>query len=148
MSHEEEQRNISHKEAQKAHKEERSYLGSNSSIADEELAEVMRQERAELEKTWARPSGVWGWFTDTDHKAIAKRYIVTAFVFFLLGGIEAALMRIQLAFPESHFLNPDRYNQIFTVHGTTMMFLFAVPIVLALGVYFVPLMVGARAIAL
>src|SRR5215217_4470133 len=116
-------------------------------MEDEDLAAAMQREREELEQTWARPRGLWGWFTDTDHKAIAKRYIVTAFVFFLLGGIEAALMRIQLAFPESHFLNPDCYNQIFTVHGTTMMFLFAVPIMTAFGLYFVPLMVGARDVA-
>ncbi len=147
MSHEEEQRNISHEKAQKAHREGRSDKWSNSTITDEELAEAMQQEREDLEKTWAPPSGVWGWFTDTDHKAIAKRYIVTAFIFFLLGGIEAALMRIQLAFPENHFLNPDRYNQIFTTHGTTMMFLFAVPIMTAFGIYFVPLMVGARDVA-
>src|ERR1044072_3358656 len=149
MSHEEGQKNknISHKKAQKSHKQGRSDKWSNSSITDEELAEAMRQEREEREKTWARPRRVCGWFTDTDHKAIAKRYIVTAFVFFLLGGIEAALMRIQLAFPENHFLNPDRYNQIFTTHGTTMMFLFAVPIMTAFGIYFVPLMVGARDVA-
>src|SRR5215216_5001904 len=114
---------------------------------DQDLAAAMKREREELERTWARPRGLRGWFTDTDHKAIALRYIVTAFVFFVLGGIEAALMRIQLAFPENHFLNPDRYNQIFTVHGTTMMFLFAVPIMTAFGVYFVPLMIGARDVA-
>jgi cytochrome c oxidase subunit 1 len=129
---------MNHKEAQKAQK---------ATITDEELAVAMQREREELERTWARPTGVLGWFTDTDHKAIGKRYIVTAFVFFILGGIEAALMRIQLAFPENHFLNPDRYNQIFTVHGSTMMFLFAVPIVTAMGIYFVPLMVGARDVA-
>src|SRR5215216_7868725 len=94
-------------------------------ISDQELGAAMAREREELEKTWARPRGLSGWFTDTDHKAIALRYIVTAFVFFVLGGIEAALMRIQLAFPDNHFLSPDQYNQIFTVHGTTMMFLFA-----------------------
>src|SRR5215218_2262301 len=116
-------------------------------IEDEDLAAAMQREREELERTWARPRGLRGWFTDTDHKAIAMRYIVTAFVFFLLGGIEAALMRIQLARPENHFLSPDRYNQIFTVHGTTMMFLFAVPIMTAFGIYFVPLMVGARDVA-
>jgi len=138
---------MSHEKAQKTQNEVPTGNASKSSITDEELAEAMRSEREELEETWARPSGVWGWFTDTDHKAIAKRYIVTAFVFFLLGGIEAALMRIQLAFPESHFLNPDRYNQIFTTHGTTMMFLFAVPIMTAFGIYFVPLMVGARDVA-
>src|ERR1044072_2028703 len=136
MSHEEGQKNknISHKKAQKSHKEAHPDKGSSSRISDEDLAEAMRQEREELEKTWARPSGVWGWFTDTDHKAIAKRYIVTAFVFFLLGGIEAALMRIQLAFPENHFLNPDRYNQIFTTHATPLMFPFAVPIMTALRI--------------
>src|SRR6185437_9268277 len=129
---------MSHEKPQKAQR---------PTITDEDLAEAMRREREELERTWARPRGLRGWFTDTDHKAIAKRYIVTAFVFFLLGGIEAALMRIQLAFPENHFLNPDRYNQIFTTHGTTMMFLFAVPIMTAMGLYFVPLMVGARSVA-
>src|SRR5918994_7210008 len=116
-------------------------------ISHEELGEVMAREKEELERTWARPRGLRGWFTDTDHKAIAMRYIVTAFVFFVLGGIEAALMRIQLARPNNHFLNPDQYNQIFTVHGTTMMFLFAVPIMTALGIYLVPLMIGARDVA-
>src|ERR1044072_8993670 len=105
--------------------------------SDEELAAISAREREELEKTWARPRGVIGWLTDTDHKGIALRYIVTAFIFFLFGGIEAVLMRLQLARPESHFLNPDLYNQMFTVHGTTMMFLFAVPIMTALGIYLV-----------
>jgi cytochrome c oxidase subunit I+III len=116
-------------------------------MEDEDLAAAMQREREELERTWARPTGLRGWFADTDPQAIAKRYIVTAFVFFVLGGIEAALMRIQLSRPENHFLSPDRYNQLFTVHGSTMMFLFAVPIVTAMGIYFVPLMVGARDVA-
>src|SRR5919107_1651122 len=116
-------------------------------ITEEELAAQMEREKEELERTWAPPRGLRGWFTDTDHKAIGLRYIVTAFVFFVLGGIEAALMRIQLARPNNHFLNPDQYNQIFTVHGTTMMFLFAVPIMTALGIYLVPLMIGARDVA-
>ncbi|HEX3281842.1 MAG TPA: cbb3-type cytochrome c oxidase subunit I, partial [Pyrinomonadaceae bacterium] len=105
------------------------------------------REREELERVWSRPPGIIGWFTDTDHKSIALRYVVTAFVFFLFGGVEALLMRIQLARPESHFLSPDLYNQVFTVHGTTMMFLFAVPIMTALGIYLVPLMVGTRDVA-
>ena len=116
-------------------------------INDDELAAQMDREREELERTWAPPRGLRGWLTDTDHKHIALRYIVTAFVFFIFGGIEAALMRIQLARPDNHFLSPDKYNQIFTVHGTTMMFLFAVPIVTALGIYLVPLMIGARDVA-
>ena len=117
-------------------------------LVQEELSESdIERDRQELERTWAHPKGLWGWLTDTDHKRIGLRYIITALVFFVFGGIEAALMRIQLAFPESHFLNPDQYNQIFTVHGTTMMFLFAVPIMTAMGIYFVPLMIGSREVA-
>jgi cytochrome c oxidase subunit I+III len=144
MSHEEAQKNFSHKKAQKAREERKA---SRTTIADEELEDAMPREREELERTWARPSGLRGFFTDTDHKRIAMLYIKTAFAFFLLGGMEAVLMRIQLARPENHFLSPDRYNQIFTVHGTTMMFLFAVPIMTAMGIYLVPLMVGARDVA-
>jgi cytochrome c oxidase subunit I+III len=104
-------------------------------------------ERRRLDKTWSNGRGLIAWISDTDHKAIGRRFLVTAFGFFTLGGILAALMRIQLARPENTFLTPDQYNQVFTMHGTTMMFLFAVPVVLAMGVYLVPLMVGARAIA-
>jgi cytochrome c oxidase subunit I+III len=100
-----------------------------------------------LEKTWAEPRGVAGWFTHVDHKSIGRRYLVTAFLYFLVGGMLAALMRLQLSRPDNSLIGPDRYNQIFTTHGTTMMFLFAVPVMQALGIYFVPLMVGARAIA-
>src|SRR5215207_1954217 len=138
---------MSHKKAQKAQKKTESARVSKTVISEEELAAAMAREKEELERTWAPPRGLRGWFTDTDHKSIAMRYIVTAFVFFVLGGIEAALMRIQLARPDSHFLSPDQYNQIFTVHGTTMMFLFAVPIMTALGIYLVPLMVGSRDVA-
>jgi hypothetical protein len=101
----------------------------------------------ELERTWRRHTGFWGWLTSVDHKSIGKRYIVTAFIFFILGGLNAALMRAQLARPENNLVGPDLYNQLFSVHGTTMMFLFAVPIMTAMGIYFVPLMVGARNIA-
>lgn len=104
-------------------------------------------ERRTLERTWRPPPGLIGWLSTAHHQSIGKRFIVTAFGFFLLGGILALLMRLQLAQPESQFLGPDLYNQIFTVHGTTMMFLFAVPMMEGLGVYFVPLMVGTRNIA-
>ncbi len=100
-----------------------------------------------LTATWAEPDGLSGWFTHVDHKSIGRRYLVTAFGFFLAGGVLAALMRLQLATADSRLLGPDLYNQIFTTHGTTMMFLFAVPVMQGLGVYFVPLMVGARGIA-
>jgi cytochrome c oxidase subunit I len=104
-------------------------------------------EAERLEETWREPRGVGGWFSAVDHKTIGLRFIVTAFGFFVLAGILAALMRLQLAVPDNDLLGPDLYNQIFTMHGTTMMFLFAVPVVLGFGIYFVPLMVGARAIA-
>ena len=75
------------------------------------------------------------------------RYIVTAFVMLLLGGIEILLVRTQLARPNNTFLGPDRYNQMFTTHGTTMMFLFAVPVMEGMAIYLVPLMVGTRNVA-
>src|SRR3954454_736333 len=100
-----------------------------------------------LERLWTRAPGFIGWLCSTNHKDIGIRYIVTAFFFFGLAGILALLMRIQLAFPENTFIGPDLYNQLFTVHGTTMMFLFAVPITEAFGLYFVPLMVGTRNVA-
>jgi cytochrome c oxidase subunit I+III len=103
--------------------------------------------RRELEQTWAQPPGLWHWLRSVDHKSVAKRYIITAFIFFVLAGLEAATMRAQLARPENTVLGPDAYNQFFTMHGLTMMFLFAVPIMEAMGLYFVPLMIGARNVA-
>jgi cytochrome c oxidase subunit I+III len=100
-----------------------------------------------LEETWRVPRGFVGWFCVVDHRSIGRRYLVTAFGFFILAGILAALMRIQLAVPNNRFLGPDLYNQMFTVHGTAMMFLFAVPVMEGLGVFLVPLMIGTRNIA-
>ena len=91
--------------------------------------------------------GLFGWFQATTHQAIGRRYILTAFLFLLVGGVEALLMRIQLAKPDNTFLGPARYNQIFTMHGTTMMFLFAVPVMEGMGIYLVPLMLGTRNVA-
>jgi cytochrome c oxidase subunit I+III len=102
---------------------------------------------AALEETWKTPSGFWGALTTVDHKIIGRRYIFTAFVFLALGGVLAILLRLQLAQPEARVLGPDRYNQIFTMHGANMMFLFAVPVMEAMAVYLVPLMVGTRNIA-
>jgi cytochrome c oxidase subunit 1 len=106
------------------------------------------EHHARLEQVWREPAGFWGWFKHVHHTSIGKRYVVTAFSFFLLAGLLAGVMRLQLAFPEAHVLGPDAYNQFFTMHGSTMMFLFAVPMMFeALSVYLVPLMVGARNIA-
>ena len=76
-----------------------------------------------LASTWRAPAGVLGWLKRVEHKELGLRYIVTAFIFLLAGGIEALLMRFQLAVPNNTFLGPDHYNEIFTTHGTTMMFL-------------------------
>jgi cytochrome c oxidase subunit I+III len=96
-----------------------------------------------LEQTWRDP----GFFSAINHKTIALRYLVTTFSFFVAAGILAALMRMQLARPDNDFIGPDLYNQLFSMHGTVMMFLFAVPVMQAMGLYLVPLMVGARSIA-
>ncbi|WFU51583.1 cytochrome c oxidase subunit I [Sinorhizobium terangae] len=100
-----------------------------------------------LRQSWETPRGIWNALATVDHKIIARRYIVTAFIFLILGGLLAVAMRIQLARPEARILDPDRYNQIFTMHGSTMMFLFAVPVMEAMAIYLVPLMVGTRNIA-
>lgn len=100
--------------------------------------------RQQLAATWQRTPGIFGWLTSTNHKDIGLRFIGTAFCFFLLAGVLALIMRLQLAVPENSLLGPDQYNQIFTTHGTTMMFLFAVPVMEGFGLYLVPLMVGTR----
>ncbi len=101
----------------------------------------------QLSDAWYVSKGLLGWFSVVDHRTIGKRYITTAFVFFAIAGVMAALMRIQLAIPDNHFVTADAYDQLFTVHGTAMMFLFAVPVMEGMGVYLVPLMIGARNIA-
>jgi cytochrome c oxidase subunit 1 len=80
-----------------------------------------------LARTWYQPKGLWGWFCNTHHSDIGIRFMVTAFIFFLLGGVLAAMIRLQLIRPESSLMGPDLYNQVFTMHGSTMIFLFAVP---------------------
>ncbi|HZS77672.1 MAG TPA: cytochrome c oxidase subunit I [Ktedonobacteraceae bacterium] len=87
------------------------------------------------------------WIMTTDHKKLGIMYIVTAFFFFLVGGVEALLVRTQLAVPDGKVLTPEIYNQVFTMHGTTMIFLFVMPMLTGFGNYVVPLMIGARDMA-
>ncbi|MBA2677744.1 MAG: cbb3-type cytochrome c oxidase subunit I, partial [Ktedonobacteraceae bacterium] len=87
------------------------------------------------------------WLTTTDHKKIGLMYIIVAFFFFLVGGMEAMLIRTQLSVPDGKVLDPETYNQIFTMHGTTMIFLFVIPVLSGFGNYIVPLMLGARDMA-
>ncbi len=103
--------------------------------------------RASLEEAWHRPRTFYGYLTAVQHRSLGARFVATGLVFFLLAGIAAILMRIQLAVPEAQFLDAELYNQIFTMHGTTMMFLFAVPIAQGIGIYIVPMMIGARDMA-
>src|SRR3954454_4041576 len=105
------------------------------------------RERRGVERVWANGRGIWNWLSVTTHHAIAKRYIITAFIFLLAGGVEALLMRIQLAKADNNFLGPDKYNQIFTTHNKTMMFLLAVPMMEGMAIYLVPLLVGTRNVA-
>ena len=95
-----------------------------------------------------RPATGWtSWFTTTDHKRIGIMYMVTTFAFFCLGGVEALMMRLQLGAPNNTLVSPQTYNQLFTMHGTTMVFLFVVPMMAGLANYFLPLMIGARDMA-
>lgn len=88
--------------------------------------------------------GLLSWVMSVDHKQIGLMYIGASLCFFLLAVTMAILMRTQLMVPENHFLGPKLYNQMFTMHGTTMVFLFAMPMLIGLATYFVPLMIGAR----
>ncbi|HZU05491.1 MAG TPA: cytochrome c oxidase subunit I [Chloroflexota bacterium] len=92
-------------------------------------------------------TGWWSWVTTVDHKRIGVLYGVTAFIFFLIGGVEALLIRLQLAVPNNHLLNPELYNQLFTMHGTTMIFLVVMPLSVAFFNIAVPLQIGARDVA-
>src|SRR3569833_4346813 len=94
-------------------------IGSTAELTDQEHAQAAR-----LEAVWREPAGFWGWFKAVHHTTIGKRYVVTAFLFFLLGGLLAGVMRLQLAFPEAHILSNDKNNQFFTMHGRTMMLLY------------------------
>jgi cytochrome c oxidase subunit 1/cytochrome c oxidase subunit I+III len=90
---------------------------------------------------------VYGWVASVDHKQIGIMYLITTFAFFVVAGLEALLMRMQLAVPHNTFLSPQAYNQLFTMHGTTMIFLVVMPMLIGFGTYLVPLQIGARDIA-
>jgi cytochrome c oxidase subunit 1/cytochrome c oxidase subunit I+III len=100
-----------------------------------------------LDGVWHEPPGLGSWLSTVDHKRIGLRYFYTGMVFFVVGGVQSLLIRAQLAGPDLELLNPEAYNQLFTMHGITMMFLFAMPVLSGFGNYFVPLMIGARDMA-
>jgi cytochrome c oxidase subunit 1 len=97
-----------------------------------------------LERTWTDKAGVIGFLSANGHKTIGLRFILTALAFFAAAGVMGGLMRHQLATANSKLVGPDFYNQLFSMHGTTMMFLFAVPVMQGFALYVVPLMIGTR----
>ena len=107
---------------------------------------ALRRHR-ELSRIWASAPGWRGWFTTVNHTDIGRMFLTVAVIFFFIGGILAMLIRAQLASPRSPFMGPEIYNQIFTMHGTIMMFLFAIPLFEGLAVYFLPKLLGARDLA-
>ena len=100
-----------------------------------------------FEREWAGPPGWRGVFMAVNNQRLGIRFMVTSLVFFGLGGLLALLLRVQLAIPENDFLGPQTYNELFTLHGSTMMFLFAVPFLEGLALYILPLMIGSRDVA-
>ena len=101
-----------------------------------------------LHYIWASERGIKGWFSTVDHKEIGLRYILTAFAFLIAGGVEALIFRLQLSWSNQHLLSPEQYNQLFTMHGMTMIFLYAGPVLSGFSNYLWPLLLGARDMAL
>lgn len=109
------------------------------------MAETALQDR--LTELWKTPKNLYGWLSTVDHKELGIRYIVTAMIFLVLGGCEALIMRLQLAQPNLSLLSPETYDQVFTMHGVTMIWWYAQPVLSGFSVYLVPLMIGSRDMA-
>ncbi len=115
--------------------------------ASTEAAARAEELEEDIEEVWEDDPGVPGFFNTVDHKRIGMRYIYTAFAFFLVAGVMALFMRAQLASPENDVLGPETYNQLFTMHGATMIFLFNTPVLAGFGNYLLPLQLGTRDMA-
>ena len=111
---------------------------NGASVASQAVSRLPRERAA---------GGLYAWVASLDHKQIGIIYLLTGLVFLVVGGVEALLMRTQLASARNAFLDPETFNQMFTMHGTTMIFLVIIPLVLGLGIYLVPLQIGARDMA-
>src|SRR5215831_15617218 len=90
---------------------------------------------------------IHSWLVTVDHKRLGLMYIMYGLVFFVVAGLEATVIRIQIAWPNLHVISPQTFNQLFTMHGTTMVFLVGMPLIFGFGNYLVPLMIGARDLA-
>jgi cytochrome c oxidase subunit I+III len=119
------------------------------SVGTEEKPGTARDPDAvgKLEEEWGERPSLRSWFSTVDHKRIGRRYMVTAGIFFILAGTDAMIMRTQLARPNATLLSPEEYDQLFTMHGTAMIFLFSTPMFFGFGNFLVPLMIGARDMA-
>lgn len=116
-------------------------------VAEMGCVPIGSEAEARLHALWESAPGWRGWFSTVDHKEIGLRYLVTAFIFLLMGGVEALIMRVQLARPDQTLLTPEQYSQLFTMHGVTMIFLYSLPILSGFSNYLWPLMLGARDMA-
>jgi cytochrome c oxidase subunit I+III len=116
--------------------------------APDAATDLEEHAKERLRRLWSTESALARWFATVDHKHIGKRYLVTAFVFLLVGGVEALVMRVQLARADAAVLSPEAYDQLFTMHGVTMIFWYASPILSGFANYLIPLMLGARDMAL
>ncbi|MGR2739817.1 cytochrome c oxidase subunit I [Billgrantia sp. Q4P2] len=114
-----------------------------SDTKDATLTPEVRRLHEGLARVWANPPGL-GALTVVNHTSVGLRFMVTGAIFFLIGGLLAMLIRTQLAFPDNDFMSHETYNQVFSMHGTVMMFLFAIPILEGLAIYMIPKMIGAR----
>ena len=110
---------------------------------------VSKSEALTAEHMPSRPFSdvLYSWITTVDHKRLGILCILYAVLFLVIGGIEATVMRIQLVVPHNHFVSPQTFNQMFTMHGTTMIFFVAMPVLFGFGNYLIPLMIGARDMA-
>jgi cytochrome c oxidase subunit I+III len=117
--------------------------GDPEPLPHEPSAELQRAQEERLRAAWRPPAG-WRYWSSVNNTIVGTWYTATAFLFFLFGGVLALLIRLQLAVPNNDFLSADRYNQVFTVHGSVMMFLFAIPVFESIAVIFLPQMLGAR----
>src|SRR5256714_3033051 len=118
-----------------------------TTVAEPTTVEIVPEKSGLLQRPPKAAPGLWGWLTTVDHKKIGLLYLGTAFTFFVIGGIEALIIRLQLGGPNGHGVDANTSNQIFTMHGTTMIFLVVMPLSAGLANYLVPLMIGARDVA-
>ena len=112
-----------------------------ASTRDQEDPKVREEQEERLRKVWASPPG-WRYWSDTNNTTVGVWYTATSFAFMLFAGVLALMVRTQLSVPENDFLTADLYNQAYTLHGTVMMFLFAVPIFEAVSIILLPQLLG------